>query len=197
MKKIKRSTSYSIAALGLAGALTLSGCGNSGLNSGAYSNPTKSYANSECTASPDSTTNPNYPTTDGTGIHTVPSSLVNRVVGHVFVTCLPSPIQHYLDVELWFHPIEGSGQFEKVAFVEYRSMPNQNNPTDFMVSRWCQPGVWEVRWSVVGKDSVGAPYAFSARWGYAFVKYSDCQKESTPEPTSIHTEGEAPVDPAE
>jgi hypothetical protein len=179
MKKIK----YSLAALGLAGALSLTGCGAAGMASGAYSNPSKSYAQEECTATPDNTVNTTYPTTDGTGIHTVHASLVNNVVGHVFIACLPSPIQHYLDLELWFHPVEGDGQFQKVAEYNYRSIPNQNNPTDFSVSRWCQSGIWEVRWSVVGKDSMGAPFAFSSRWTYAFVKSIDCHAPDVPEPS--------------
>lgn len=193
MKKIK----YSLAALGLVGALTLSGCkDNPAGNSGAYANPSVSYANSECTATPDNTVNTVYPTTDGTGIHVIYAPLTSRVVAHVFITCLPSPYQHFLDLELWFHALTGSGKFVEVASMQYKSIPNQQNPTDFMTSRWCEPGMWQLRWSVVGKDSMQAPFAYSDKWKIAIVKYSDCQKEEkSPAPTGNATGGDEPVLP--
>lgn len=186
MKKIK----YGIAALALGVSLALSGCSPQG----AYYNPSYTYANDECTASPDNPTDLTYPTTDGTGIHTAKGSLTNNVVGHVYVSCLPSPIQHYLDMELWFHSLDGNGQFHMVSDTHYRSIPNKNNPTNFIVARWCQPGIWELRWSVVGKDYQGAPFAYSGRWTFAFVKASDCDRAAIPEPSPTQT-GDGPVAP--
>jgi hypothetical protein len=188
MKKIK----YSIAALALAmGSFSVAGCGPAG----AYSNLNVTYADQDCTATPDNPVDTSYPTTNGTGIHTAHGSLTENVVGSVWISCDPSPLQHIIDVELWFHPIEGYDTFKMVASDTYRNIPSQENATLFIVSRWCQAGIWEVRWSVVGRDNEGNPYTYSERWTYAFVKYSDCDHNATPEPTTIHTEGEAPVDP--
>jgi hypothetical protein len=168
MKKIK----LGIAAMALAGTLT-AGCGPQG----AYSSLTDRYDNSECQASTDNGST--FPTSDGTGITITRTKLINYVTGHVYIICDPRPKQHILDMELWFHPLSG-GSFEKKNSITYKSIPGAAEETGFTLSHWCMPGIWEVRWSVVGRDSVGEPFAYSAHWTYAFVKSIDCTEDPGP-----------------
>lgn len=175
-------TRKGLAAAALCGCLALSGCGPAG----AYSTTTDTYANwGICTATSDNPTG-SYPTSDGTGIHVIRDNLTNMVVGQVWVTCDPSPISHVMKVELWFMSISGHGPYEEVASKTYTSIPSRTEDTLFSVTRWCTPGFWQVRWSVVGHDDQAQPYAFSDKWKYSLVDYNDCIDK--PEPTSGHTE---------
>lgn len=170
MKKIK----YSIAAMALAGMAFLStGCGPAG----AYSSLTDTYGNTECQASTDNGST--YPMSDHTGISITRTNLINYVTGHVFIICDPSPKQHILDMELWYHPLTGGSWEQKISHT-YRNIPGSAEETSYSASHWCLPGMWQVRWSVVGRDNEGQPFAYSAKWEIAIVKNIDCTEEPGP-----------------
>jgi hypothetical protein len=187
---------YGLAAFALAGCvLTVSGCAPGNTN-GAYTSATATYTqDGDCTASTDNGTS--YPTSDGTGINVESHPGGNFVIGHVWVYCYPTPIQHFIDVELWYSSmIGGSGGFKMVDDQKFRNPPtnDMSNPTDYEVAGECGSGFYEVRWSVVGKDSSGIPYTYSDRWKYALIKNSDCTADIGP--TAAHTEG-GPVNAGE
>ena len=183
-----KKTSLSLAALGVAGTLILTGC-----NGGAYSSLNTTYAKQDCTASSDES-NGVYPTTDGTGVRVEHDGDEHYVMGQVWVTCDPSPIQHILDVELWYLPAYGDGGFRKIDSHTYKSIPSQSSQTAYaVVSDDCVAGLYKVEWSVVGRDQNGEPYTYKDTWTYAYVKSVDCTDEG-PEPTVIATEG-GPVVP--
>jgi hypothetical protein len=176
-------TKKGMAAAALCGCLALSGCGPAG----AYNLATASYGGQDniCTASADNPTS-GVATTGGTGIEVQRDNLTNMIVGQVWVTCDPSPISHVMKVELWFMSISGHGPYEEVASKTYTNIPSSTESTLYSATRWCTPGFWQVRWSVVGHDDQAQPYAFSDKWKYSLVDYNDCIDK--PEPTSGHTE---------
>lgn len=157
----------------LAGGLLISGCGPQG----AYNELTDSYAKSECSASTDHPGR--YPTTNDTGVTVEREHNSNFIAGSVWINCDPTPIQHILDVELWYHPLTGS-EFKLQAKAKFTDKPPKDDYLNYDLIVPCKAGIYEVRWSVVGRDNEGEPYTYSDRWKYAFVKNIDCDEDPGP-----------------
>jgi hypothetical protein len=184
--KFKRGLA-AIAVVGLA-ASVVTGCGS---KSKAYDNSTVSYANDICMAQTDAVDV--YPTSNGTGIHVETVHGVNWVAGYVWASCPIPPISHILDVELWFHSF-GSTTWEPKpsrAFV-YKNIPPMDSTFSYGATYTCVPGLWQVRWSVVGKDNLGDIYTYSHEWQVATITALDCDK---PVPSVAGTTAGGPVVP--
>lgn len=177
-----------LAALAIAGAVTLTGCGSQeGTHSNAYSNPGTTYAsNDACTATPDHANV--YPTSNGTGVH-IYMFKGPRVFGDVFITCSPAPRNQITRVELWYHKM-GATRWDLQNYTQQKIIPGSQQLL-YSVSTPCVPGMYQVRWSVVGTDSEGQHFVRSAEWHYAQVISYDCSRSTaSPEPTQT---GDGPV----
>lgn len=165
---------YGLAALALAGsAFAVSGCGaaGSGMSSVSYAG--------ECTGVTDS---PDGPTTDGTGIEVAKTSTGSDVVGQLWASCMPSPEQQILTVQLWYST--NDTDFKFINSRKYTNVPSQSEYTEYSVGAPCIAGVWKVKWSVVGVDDMNDSYSATGQWIAAAIDDSDC---NSPNPTAVYT----------
>lgn len=166
----------------LAASVLLAGC-----NGKPYDNTEVTYANGNCQAFTDPSAAPL--TSQGTGIYVGMFKSVPWIIGSVYVTCSPEPTSHMVDVELWFHSF-GSTGWEDVSSRSSNNLPPSSHTFPYQTTARCTPGLWQVRWSVVGDDLLGEPFVYRHEWAVKTLTALGCK-----DPSGQPTGGDGPVYP--
>lgn len=194
---MRKSLHIVLAGVVLLAAAALGGCSSDGPltndnpagNDGAYSNPSVTYAGDQsCSAAPDQVNK--FPTSGGTGITVADlGGSGNHVIGSVWITCSPSPVSQTTDVELWYAATTGGG-YTLVSKTASKIIPSED-PTWFSAATECEPGLYQVRWSIVGEDDTDSPMSYSDTWATGQVTAHGCAEVgANPSPNQT---GDGPV----